>query len=206
MEYYNSNIQLMKDVCEDIVETVIEKSKDVNEKISMLVWGLGYDSVLWNNIPNVDVYFIEDNIKFIELNKGKIENDKMIYYEYPTETRESMNYTEKTLSEFKKPEIIFDLPKFDIILIDGPQGNTFYHPNLTSPGRILPLYWSKELSKKGTIIYIDDVHRCVETHGYKFYNYPIIKAWDDRKRDPHERFNTIKCCVGAEESNITLFK
>ena len=66
------------------------------------------------------------------------------------------------------------------------------------------MYWSKELSKKGTIIYIDDVHRNVEIHGYKMYNYPIIKAWDDKERDPHKRYNTIKCCVGAEKSNIIL--
>ena len=125
MEYYNSNIQLCKGVCEDIVETVKEKSKHVDKKISMLVWGLGYDSILWYNIPNIDVYFVEDNIKFIELNKDKIDNHKIIYYKFKTETRESINYTEKILSEFKKPEIIFDLPKFDIILIDGPQGNTF---------------------------------------------------------------------------------
>ena len=55
MEYYNSNIQLCKGVCEDIVETVKEKSKHVDKKISMLVWGLGYDSILWYNIPNIDV-------------------------------------------------------------------------------------------------------------------------------------------------------
>ena len=51
MEYYNKNIQISKEVIEDIFSNFADETK-------MLVFGLGYDSKMWYN-GNKNTYFIE---------------------------------------------------------------------------------------------------------------------------------------------------
>lgn len=55
--------------------------------------------------------------------------------------------------------MLINLAPFDIIIIDGPEGW-----GGKTPGRLLPCYWSTLLSKKQTIIYIDDASRSLEKY------------------------------------------
>ena len=150
-KYINSEIQISKDVIRDIVI-------NCNQNMKMLVFGLGYDSELWYNITNKNTFFIENNRKYIELNKN-IDINNIIYHDYKgINVQNSYKLTEKQVENFKIPTKILDLAPFDIILVDGPNG---FDNNC--PGRLLPIYWSsKLLSKKSTIIYIDDAIRKLE--------------------------------------------
>jgi hypothetical protein len=149
-EYFHSNIQLAKSVIKDIFLNCENKK--------MLVFGLGYDSELWYNATNKNTFFIENNQQYIDLNKN-IDSNNIIYHKYDNITvKNSLQLTENQIKNFKIPNKILELAPFDIILIDGPNGF-----DEQCPGRLLPIFWSKTyLSKKETIIYIDDATRKLE--------------------------------------------
>lgn len=164
--YYNSDIQTSKKVINDIANNSLDKK--------MLIFGLGYDSELWFNLLKGQAYFIEDNQHYIDLNKN-IPASNIIKYQYKNiNVKKSFNLSDQQIETYIIPESIINLGPFDIIYIDGPTGST-----KNSPGRLIPFYWSKTfLSKSGTIIYVDDSARLLESFCiHKFFsqeNYKMI--------------------------------
>ena len=150
MEYYNSKIQIHKDVIEDVFTHIKSNSK-------MLVFGLGYDSQMWYEGNAKNTFFIENNDNYIHLNKDIISANNIIKYDYKTTCSKSMKLSDDKIMAFLIPEKIMNEAPFDIIIIDGPEG---YSPG--KPGRLIPCYWSTMLSKPGTIIYLDDSSRPLE--------------------------------------------
>jgi hypothetical protein len=149
--FIHPNIQLSKDVIHDILGINCENKK-------MLVFGLGYDSELWYNFANQNVFFIEHNKEYINLNKN-IPSKNIAFYSYSgISVKKSYHLTKEQIDAFKLPQSIIENAPYDIILIDGPNGS-----DIRCPGRLLPIFWSKKyLSKQGTIIYVDDVNRDLE--------------------------------------------
>ena len=171
MEYYNSNIQLDKDVIDDVFTEIRQGDK------KMLVFGLGYDSKMWYEGNHLHTYFVEHNDKYIELNANDIPANNIIKYTYKTSCNTSMQLTNHAISKFTIPDKIKKEAPFDIIIIDGPEGY-----GALTPGRLLPCYWSTQLSKPGTVIYIDDANRkleswCIEKY-YKQYEKKIFNKRD----------------------------
>lgn len=157
MQYYNSNIQLDKKVINDIFVNILPTTK-------MLVFGLGHDSKMWYEGTNKNTYFVENNQKYIELNKNDIASDHIIKYDYKTTCKKSMQMTEQEIKAYEIPEELIKLGPFDIIIIDGPEG---WGEN--TPGRLLPCYWSTLLTNVSTLIYIDDSKRVLESYCIKKY-------------------------------------
>jgi hypothetical protein len=152
-KYYNTNIQTDKLIINDICNNVFNKNK------KMLVFGLGYDSELWYNSTNKNTYFIENYDEYININKN-INSSNIIKYIYNTKVKTSFELTDNEIHQYSIPEILIKLAPFDIIYIDGPVG-----ANNETPGRLLPIFWSKEyLSKPDTLIYIDDSRRPLEKY------------------------------------------
>jgi hypothetical protein len=155
------NIQLDIDVINDIVH----KTR-TNPNIKMLVFGLGYDSHLWYK-ETKNVYFIEHDLKYIKLNKD-IPSENIIFYEYNNiDVKTSLNNIDNImyLENFEVPTKLKNLGKFDIILIDGPPGY-----NYETPGRLLPIYWSKKfLTHSNSVVYVDDIMRPLENGSVKEY-------------------------------------
>ena len=149
-QYINTNIQLDSKVIRDILVNCENKK--------MLVFGLRYDSELWYNATNKNTFFIENNKKYIDLNKN-INSNNVIFYSYSNiNVKSCFKLTDNQIEHYPIPQKILDNAPYDIILIDGPNG---FDDNC--PGRLLPIYWSsKYLSKKSTIIYIDDATRQLE--------------------------------------------
>ncbi len=165
MEYYNSNIQLDKDVIVDIF------SNFKNENTKMLVFGLGYDSKMWFN-GNKNTYFIENKDEYIKLNVNDIPTNNIIKYDYKNiNVKNSFNLDDKEIYTYKIPNELLKLAPFDIILIDGPEGW-----NYNTPGRLIPCFWSTLLSKPSTVIYVDDSSRPLE-------NYCINKYFNNKTKD-----------------------
>jgi len=161
MEYYNSNIQLSKDIISDVF-------KEFKANTKMLVFGLGYDSKMWYE-GNKNTFFIENNDEYIQLNMKDIPSDNIIKYDYETIRDLSYTLSDIEIKSFVIPDKIVKEAPFDIIIIDGPEGHM---PQ--KPGRLIPCYWSTLLSKPGTIIYLDDASRklevfCIEKY---FKEYP----------------------------------
>ena len=156
MEYYNKNIQLHKKVIEKVFECTKPGMKT-------LVFGLGYDSKMWYKL-NPNTYFVEDNQKYIDLNKD-IPKEKIIKYKYLTKVKNSKMLKDEVIKMFVLPETLKKEGPFDIIIIDGPNG---FHKE--KPGRLIPYYWASSLlSKPGTCIFLDDVKRQLEDYLVKKY-------------------------------------
>lgn len=171
-------IQLSKSVIDDILLLNCENKK-------MLVFGLGYDSELWYNFASKNVFFIENNKDYINLNKN-IPSENIVFYSYSgINVKNSFHLRHEEINAFQIPEKIMENAPFDIILIDGPNG---YNDNC--PGRLLPIFWSKNyLSKEGTIIYIDDSNRNLERKSINTY------FMDNKKQYFKDRLGTIKVYV-----------
>jgi len=177
MEYYNSKIQLHIDVIRDVFT-------EINENKKMLVFGLGYDSKMWYEGNKKNTFFIEDNDKYIELNKNDIPSNNIVKYDYKINCSRSFELTDNEIKDFVIPEKIANEAPFDIIIIDAPVGC-----NLNNPGRLIPCYWSTVLSKHGTVIYIDDANRPLEKFCIQkfFFNFP--------KKEFNERLGCIKVYI-----------
>ena len=172
MEFYNKNIQIHPNVIIDIFYNFQNQEK-------VLVFGLGHDSKMWYN-HNQNTYFVENNQKYIDLNRGDIPESHIVYYDYSDITvRDSFEMTDQEIEKYKIPEKIKALAPFDVIIIDGPEGW-----NSTKPGRLLPLYWSyKYLSKTGTTIYVDDYNRKLENYCVnRYFKDDIRKIFQERDK------------------------
>ena len=150
-KYYNNHIQLSPNTLNDVLSVL-------NITTKLLVFGLGYDSNLW--YYTADTYFVEDNQQYIDLN-NHINTDHIIKYNYENITvAQSFHLTMEEIERYPIPAKLLELKPFDVILIDGPAG---YNNSL--PGRLLPIYWSAfKLSQPGTIIFIDDINRPLESY------------------------------------------
>lgn len=178
MEFYNSKIQLDKEVIDDIFKVL------PNPDIRMLVFGLGYDSKMWYH-GNKNTVFVENKQEYIDLNKNEIPAENIIKYEYKNiNVNNSFDKTDETIREYVIPKSLLEKGPFDIILIDGPEGYS-----KTTPGRLIPCYWSTLLSKSGGFVYIDDATRPLET-------YCIQKYYEqNKKRIFKNRLGCVKICT-----------
>jgi len=151
MQHHKHEIQLDKTVIRDIFE-------NINENTKILVFGLGYDSKMWYD-ANKNTYFIENKQEYIDLNKD-IPSKNIIKYDYKDiNVNNSDKLTNNQIENFPLPNNITNIGKFDIIIIDGPEG---WHGE--APGRLLPCYWATKLIKKSGIIYVDDSSRKLENY------------------------------------------
>ena len=169
MDYYNKNIQIDKKVINDIFLNISSDTK-------MLVFGLGYDSKMWFEGNNQNTFFVENKDEYIKLNENDISSNNIIKYNYNITCKNSFLLNDEDINKFTIPDRILELAPFDIILIDGPEG---YHDS--KPGRLLPCYWSTLLSKPGTLIYIDDSNRKLESYCIKkYFNDKVKETFKER--------------------------
>ena len=129
-----------------------------HKNCSLLVFGLGYDSELWNAVNHKGhTLFLEDNKNWFESvsrNKPQL-NSRLVKY---NTTRHDWKML---LSDPDKLEMQFDQEitdrKWDVILIDGPNGWLD-----SQPGRMSPIYMSTKLVKPHGDVFVHDCHREVE--------------------------------------------
>lgn len=175
-----------------------------NQKI--LVFGLGYDSYMWYLLAQsrcCTIYFVEDLPEYIEMNP-QIPTSLIIPISYnKTTVKDSLQlFTEPEERQIRKryervvgcpPPEIACLGLFDVILVDGPRGNTD-----SAPGRFIPIYWAAtKVAAPNAIIYIDDAERLLESNLIQLYfaNKPslILDSGEGSGVDRRHRRYT-KCC------------
>jgi len=164
--YFDPRIQLSRDFMEEIINELFGKNNKV------LVFGLGYDSQLWYQANGKkNIFFVEDNQFYIEINSDVSEIVKCDYSAFSVE-KSLLGAVDP--AKFDVPKSIKFYSPFDVILIDGPHGCS-----MNSPGRELPFFWSKLMSHDLTKFYIDDLHRPLERmlvdkyfSGYKQLYFP----------------------------------
>lgn len=127
---------------------------------NIIVFGLGFDSILWNKLnKNGKTIFIEDNKDWIE--KFKYKDLRIKKVSYKTEIKKYSEYgIDNKFLLLKLSKEIFQT-KWDMILVDGPLG---HQPprEWAGPGRMSSLYTAKELSKFAKCIIVDDFTRKIE--------------------------------------------
>jgi glucuronoxylan 4-O-methyltransferase len=126
----------------------------------MLVFGLGYDSPFWCRVNALGrTVFLEDSESWYERICSihpEIEAYKVSYPGNITQWEDLL----------EKPErLAMDLPEelsgtdWNVILVDGPQGNTF---SQEIPGRMSSIYEASRLAAKNSWVFVHDAERVVE--------------------------------------------
>lgn len=133
---------------------------------SVLVFGLGNDSLLWDSLCKGEIVFLEDDLIWIDKITQFISKSKVIYVDYPSRAKEW-----KYLLDHEN-ELICNMPeyisskKWDIILVDGPLGNcNKYKPDKGKrepPGRMYSIYWASQVISNNGIVFVHDCCREIE--------------------------------------------
>jgi hypothetical protein len=103
---------------------------------SLLVFGIGYDSLLWSQCVSGTLAFVEDDPKFMTMAPA---DARIVLYEYGSRVGQWLPVPDL-------PSLI-DRP-WDYVLVDGPAGFS-----LSSPGRQFPIEWSRRLATCGVFIH-----------------------------------------------------
>lgn len=135
----------------------IEKAKPCN----LLVFGLGEDSFLWNELNEEgNTVFLEDNLEWIrKINQEEILN--VFQVDYHTKVEEAFEYG------YDVSSLRMDLPEsvkshdWDIILVDAPLG---HQPprSWSGPGRMSSIYEASVLIRPNGLVFVDDFARTIE--------------------------------------------
>jgi len=140
---------------------------------NMLVFGLGDDSYLWDEInAGGRTAFLEDNESWIENFSNNIEIHSVEYHT-KVEDYETIGFDE-TLLKIELPDTIRETD-WDIIFIDGPLGHNPPRP-FKGPGRMSSIYEASRLLKSGGIAIVDDIGRVVEDK-YAFHYFGGEQLW-----------------------------
>ena len=133
----------------------------------LLVFGLGYDSVIWDTM-NLDgeTVFVEDDLEWTE----KISNEcplhgqiKHVHYQTKVENHKDIGY------DVSKLQMDMGLDgSWDFVFVDAPLGHQPPRP-FAGPGRMISIYQAYQLLKSGGIAVVDDMTRPIEREYSKHF-------------------------------------
>lgn len=193
VRHYRDEIQIAKSVINDIHAEVSRR-----DGCRLLVFGLGYDSQMWNACCD-HVTFVEDVPEYISLNSS-ITTDRVVSCTYSTTVVSSWKMSNQELLSQDPPQKLAERGPFDIVLIDGPQG---WGPRC--PGRMIPACWTRKLIKDGGLIYVDDAARPLESYIVKkmFKGCKIARTFPERGTAQKIVFSS-KSVIADEEPTMWI--
>lgn len=144
----------------------IAKKLSQSSPCNLLVFGLGEDSYLWNEInKNGTTIFLEDSQEWIDsVNDGTLDVEHVMYTTSVKQQKE-IGYNKEKL-KLSLPKRVSEL-KYDFIIVDAPLGHQPPRP-YKGPGRMSSIYTACSLLKEGGIAVIDDMGRPIERQ-YAFH-------------------------------------
>ncbi|KAL0488706.1 hypothetical protein AKO1_015858 [Acrasis kona] len=142
---------------------------------NFLVWGLGHDSAIWDNVNCVEVsssplisigrtQFLENWKEWIGSVKEKLPHLEVQFFDQYQHTFGSPDKFFKSPSLLKLPSTIQNAC-WDVVLVDAPQGYEDNHP-----GRMESTYWSVDMAERCIVsgkldtvhVFLHDVNRPLE--------------------------------------------
>ena len=127
----------------------------------ILIFGLGEDSFLWNDLNKEgSTYFLEDDKEWIENFKDLGLKIFPVKYTTYVGDHEKIGFNESKL-KMNLPEEISDY-KYDMIIVDAPLGHGPPGRDYKGPGRMQSIFTAYQLLKPGGICVVDDMKRYVE--------------------------------------------
>ena len=123
----------------------IAKKLSQSSPCNLLVFGLGEDSYLWNEInKNGTTIFLEDSKEWIaSINDGTLDVEHVIY-QTSVENQKEIGFIAEKL-EMSLPSRVLDLT-YDFIIVDAPLGHQPPRP-FKGPGRMSSIYMAFKLLK-----------------------------------------------------------
>ena len=172
---FDSRSQLQRDQIEWIVRACGERLSG-----SALVFGLGYDSMLWSKLSNT--IFIEDNARWYKRIFSEPNSDCLHAYlvNYNTQVKTWRRDLRQRKTTTLPPEV--ESQQFDAVIIDGPRGS-----RRQSPGRVSSILIAQQLVKDGGIIVLNDLSRNLEKNvasqilgepSKTFENRSLLGSWE----------------------------
>jgi hypothetical protein len=144
-----------------------------NKRPSMLIFGLGNDSPLWETVNcNGRTVFVEDDVEWITTVSTKSPSLEIHHLEYNSRVEHALEFLENPV-EIKIDDSV-DTECFDVVLIDAPKG---YAPD--HPGRMIPAYYTSQNARKcktASVVFLHDVGRQVEQLIAEHY-FPEQDGW-----------------------------
>lgn len=172
-KHWNPSIQMSAGQIIAIGSAIRAAAPDAN----VLVFGCGNDSELWHEM-NHDGYtlFLEDDAGWIEKVRGQQPELNIAQIAYGDRTVEnSLPIDEEALQTYPVPVEMLSR-QWDVIVIDAPRG---HKPWL--PGRSLPIFWSAQVARPVTQVFIDDYSRRLEkAYADRFFR--SVRPWSTEIR------------------------
>jgi SAM-dependent methyltransferase len=127
---------------------------------NLLIFGLGHDSFLWNELNGGKTVFIEDDEDWIGQFKGKNLDIRKITYTTQAKDHDQIGFDSKIL----KLNFDDDIEKttWDVIIVDAPLGHGPPGRDYKGPGRMQSIYNAYRLLRPGGICIVDDMKRHIE--------------------------------------------
>ena len=139
---------------------ILAKNIEKHAPCNLLVFGLGYDSLLWNSLnKGGKTVFLEDNKEWIKNFSDSNLLIKEVIYKTKIQDYKKYGFNDKVLMLDLDKEIYNE--NWDIIIVDAPLG---HQPprKWSGPGRMSSLFTAKTLSKNAKCIVVDDFSRRIE--------------------------------------------
>jgi Protein of unknown function (DUF579). len=182
--YYSKEIQLAPSHIEVIASTIALRSPGCK----LLIFGCGYDSAMWQAM-NRDgtTVFLENSPERRDLILR--DNPQLDIHLYEPVPMTIDDYTERPELLKTRPPDILQKCKWDVIVIDGPPGDSSQ-----CPGRALVIKWVSSIRTRSTHVFLDDYERPLET----FYAKKFLKRIIELKC-PYRRGKTLAWSLGIED-------
>ena len=125
----------------------------------LLVFGLGYDSVLWSRLNRRGVtVFLEDNEEWYQKITKRSKSLEAFLVRYNTRRSEWKTLLQSpSLLQMALPAVV-EKDKWDVILVDGPAGGE----SEKAPGRMKSIFLSAQLVKDSGDVFVHDAQRPIE--------------------------------------------
>lgn len=177
-EIARPTIQLLPDQIELIASQVVYRGPNAK----FLVFGCGYDSIIWNSVNSMGyTLFVDDQDAWVNKMKSEIPDLNVVLYKYRSKVGDSLPINHRFLEGISCPDWL-KVRKWDVILIDGPAGYSS-----DSPGRALPIFWASRIATPHTHIFVDDCDRSLEKSYADHFLSPIfgepLKLTNPRRPD-----------------------
>lgn len=148
----------------DELQLIISRIKN-KRPCKLLVFGLGNDSLLWNELNRGGkTLFVEDNLEWLNLVKKMYGIDNAVLVDYGTKLDQWQSLLDQpeVLGETLHQQI--SAHDWDFVLVDAPAG--WHHD---APGRMKSIFTAAAFLEQGAEVFVHDCNREVENHYCNVY-------------------------------------
>ena len=176
---------------------VDEASKYIHADTNLLVWGLGYDSIMWKNMAcRGRTVFLETDDAWMHRIKRSAGVEAYLLH-HDKEFAQSVAKYKSLLGDDRSLHVWLDLSsqlprnvtnqRWDVVIVDGPRAYSE-----STEGRHRALYTTRGLVRNGGVVFVDDCERDHE----RYFMTQFLKPQPDKivqRNIHHGIFGNSRC-------------